>query len=285
MPAWAVTIHKAQGLTLDRVHVDFGFGAFAEGQAYVALSRCRSVRDLTLARPLRVSDVRCSEQIRAFYRRMRASGARVALRVAALDARGAADDDAVIEALVACDADVIVTMSERSLRDGLSAAGWPQWSQRGGVEIASRRELAAAAVSLRDGCAVDVGAVTVAGVALPGGEAKREAWESLLELAADGELLVIGNLNSGAHHRDEDGATMLCAEEFEKFSERLVDVWRAQHGEATEFTWRSPRGRGFRIDHAFATPALAARVVRCEYEHAVRERGVTAHSIVIVDFA
>jgi len=67
MPAWAVTIHKAQGLTLARVHVDFGSGAFAEGQAYVALSRCRRLQDLSLARPLRAADVKASVEIAEFY--------------------------------------------------------------------------------------------------------------------------------------------------------------------------------------------------------------------------
>jgi len=64
--AWASTVHKAQGLTLDDVRIDFDAGAFAPGQAYVALSRARSLDGLSLARPLRPSDVRVDQRVAAF---------------------------------------------------------------------------------------------------------------------------------------------------------------------------------------------------------------------------
>ncbi|MBS9478888.1 ATP-dependent DNA helicase [Ancylobacter radicis] len=66
VPAWAVTVHKAQGLTLDDARIDFDSGAFAAGQAYVALSRARSLEGLSLARPLRASDIRIDRRVAAF---------------------------------------------------------------------------------------------------------------------------------------------------------------------------------------------------------------------------
>ncbi|OGS19812.1 MAG: AAA family ATPase [Elusimicrobia bacterium RIFOXYA2_FULL_39_19] len=50
--AWAVTIHKSQGKTFDRIIIDIGKGAFAHGQVYVALSRCTSLEGISLKKPL-----------------------------------------------------------------------------------------------------------------------------------------------------------------------------------------------------------------------------------------
>lgn len=54
--AWAVTIHKSQGLTFNRVIVDMDQRGFAHGQVYVALSRCRTIAGVSLRRALRPED-------------------------------------------------------------------------------------------------------------------------------------------------------------------------------------------------------------------------------------
>ena len=67
--AWAITIHKSQGLTFSRAVVDLTGGAFAGGQTYVALSRCTSLEGLQLRQPIRRSDVFVRPEIAQFARR------------------------------------------------------------------------------------------------------------------------------------------------------------------------------------------------------------------------
>jgi len=55
--AWAITIHKSQGHTFDKTIIDLGNGAFAHGQTYVALSRCRTLEGISLRRAVRRRDI------------------------------------------------------------------------------------------------------------------------------------------------------------------------------------------------------------------------------------
>jgi ATP-dependent DNA helicase PIF1 len=71
LPAWAITIHKSQGKTIEKVHLDLGSGAFETGQTYVALSRCRSLRGLSLSRPLTPADILIDHESKLFYHNLR----------------------------------------------------------------------------------------------------------------------------------------------------------------------------------------------------------------------
>ena len=67
--AWAITIHKSQGLTFSRVVIDFTGGVFAGGQTYVALSRCTSLDGIQLKKPIARGDIFVRSEIVAFAQR------------------------------------------------------------------------------------------------------------------------------------------------------------------------------------------------------------------------
>ena len=67
--AWAITVHKSQGLTFSRVVIDFTGGVFAGGQAYVALSRCTSLEGIQLKKPINRADIFVRQEIVNFAQR------------------------------------------------------------------------------------------------------------------------------------------------------------------------------------------------------------------------
>ena len=67
--AWAITVHKSQGLTFNQVKIDFTGGAFAGGQTYVALSRCTSLEGISLVAPIRQQDIFVRGEVVQFARR------------------------------------------------------------------------------------------------------------------------------------------------------------------------------------------------------------------------
>ena len=65
----AVTIHKAQGLTLESCSIDLGNGAFATGQTYVALSRCKTLNSVNLYQELKERDALVDSAIKDFHKK------------------------------------------------------------------------------------------------------------------------------------------------------------------------------------------------------------------------
>jgi exodeoxyribonuclease III len=114
----------------------------------------------------------------------------------------------------------------------------------------------------------------------------------ITEAANSSELpfILLGDLNTGHNGLDIEGggAPFYCANLFEALGSKagLIDLWRAEHGDRREWTWRSPIN-GFRIDHAFANAAFveAFPSIRCRYDHHPREAGLTDHSALVLSCA
>jgi ATP-dependent exoDNAse (exonuclease V) alpha subunit len=66
--AWAITVHKSQGLTFNNVKIDFTGGVFAGGQTYVALSRCTSLEGISLKEPIRKDEIFVKPEVLNFAR-------------------------------------------------------------------------------------------------------------------------------------------------------------------------------------------------------------------------
>ncbi|PWJ40749.1 ATP-dependent DNA helicase [Sediminitomix flava] len=64
--AWAITIHKSQGKTFNKVKINLGRGSFAHGQTYVALSRCRTLENIALSHPIKQSDIIVDQDVLNF---------------------------------------------------------------------------------------------------------------------------------------------------------------------------------------------------------------------------
>jgi exonuclease III len=121
--------------------------------------------------------------------------------------------------------------------------------------------------------------------------AKLAMWDAIVaaaEARRSQPFLFAGAWNTGTHRLDEPGSSFVGDGHFAKLTELgWTDLWRHDHPGSTEFTWywkaRGVRGKGYRIDHAFASPSLLPRVRSCRYSHAEREAGISNHSLVIVE--
>lgn len=213
---------------------------------------------------------------------------------------------ALLAALLGHRADVLVLTEHRHnpasrlLREGLAEAGYAHQqashdaprvnhvlvASRLPVEPAPRRGLRFDRQRLLP---VRVGGLLLVAAHLPNLRAKLPHWEALLRLArALGRTpaVYMGDFNTGHNVRDVEGGPFpyTASEQMEALLDRgWVDAWRHLHPQARQFTWYSHRRRGFRLDHAFLSPAVAPRLRSARFDHAVRESGATDHSALVVE--
>ena len=105
---------------------------------------------------------------------------------------------------------------------------------------------------------------------------------SLLEY----NCLLIGDLNCGLPFIDSTDKTFVNAKYFQALKEAgWIDLYRQQHGDAArEYSWISPRTqRGFRYDHALAGSAVSKSLTDFQYDHTVREKGLSDHSGLLLE--
>ncbi|MGE5269000.1 MAG: exodeoxyribonuclease III [Thiohalocapsa sp.] len=213
---------------------------------------------------------------------------------------------AIARALAEHDADVLVLSEYRGgdsavrLRAALHGIGYPHVSAAlptgggNGVLIAARTafdETDTISPALPEPCRIVrayFGALCVYGVYMPNLLKKIPYWQALIAaLAAESlgaESVALGDFNTCRAFVDEPGAIDLTAhflDEIERVG--FCDLWRRRHPEGREFSWYSNRGNGFRIDHAFLSPALAGRAGAVRYSHAEREDGLSDRSVLLLD--
>jgi exodeoxyribonuclease III len=128
------------------------------------------------------------------------------------------------------------------------------------------------------------------GIYMPNLVKKVPYWEALIAALATeslwAEALAIGDFNTCRAYVDEPGAIDVCAHFMDGIEAiGFCDLWRRRYPDGREFSWYSTRGNGFRIDHAFLSPALAARTGEVRYSHEERLSGLSDHSPLILDFA
>lgn len=127
--AWAITIHKSQGQTLERLVVDLSGGMFSAGQLYVALSRCTSLAGLVLKRPVLPKDLKADRRIARFLRTSVSDGAArryCAIGILTVGDEGRMSRPRPVELAVAFDDGTAVTTlinPQRDLADARTAFG------------------------------------------------------------------------------------------------------------------------------------------------------------------
>jgi exonuclease III len=99
-------------------------------------------------------------------------------------------------------------------------------------------------------------------------------------------FVLLGDFNAGRHYADEAGATLTCTYQLGVLASLgYIDAWRRFNPHGREYSWFSPDGGGFRIDHALVSAPLAGRLRSCEYSHVERQRNLSDHAVLTLSVA
>ena len=129
----------------------------------------------------------------------------------------------------------------------------------------------------------------VVGVYLPNLLRKTPYWDAILRSGRhfrSRPTLLIGDFNTTRHFVDEPGEVCKTSQYMDLIeSAGFRDLWRDRNPDGREYSWYSHRQNGYRLDHAFFSHSLAARVYRVWYSHGERQAGLSDHSIVLADIS
>lgn len=110
-----------------------------------------------------------------------------------------------------------------------------------------------------------------------------ESTESFAEQTTDRRALIVGDLNNALPEDFQGNTTIPEAVYLQRLLDRgWVDTWRLLNPGVYEYTWFSHRQNGFRLDHCFASPPLASKIVAATLRHDVRTSGLSDHSALTV---
>lgn len=110
---------------------------------------------------------------------------------------------------------------------------------------------------------------------------KHRLFDFLLEDELDDDVpsIITGDFNSGKNRVDQEGDSFWYSDKLVALEERgYFDAFREIHGTATEYSWFSQQGNGYRYDHAYMHPLLKPILKDCAYLHDWREEGLSDHS-------
>jgi exodeoxyribonuclease-3 len=123
----------------------------------------------------------------------------------------------------------------------------------------------------------------------PGDESKKHVFDFLIKYIhnhPEEKVIVTGDINTGKHYIDEKGDRIFHSKHFHKLIQAgLIDAWKFLHGQKREFTWYSPSGDGYRLDHFFVHPTLKDNIKNCFYNHQPRFDKLTSHSMMTLELS